>query len=105
MSISSLLKQFNLKYEDLNMAERDTLEDWLQKLSRGEIDVPKIRKYINKMIEGVELELSESKVPVRKDIFLKARLRNYLLLKAFLESPEKAKEKLEASLRNIKPKK
>lgn len=102
MNISELLEKFNLKYEDLNVAEKETLREWLEKLESTKIRVEDIRNYIRKMIDGVEMELSEPDVPKKKDIFLKGRLRNYLLLAAFLESPEKAKEALERQLKNLK---
>ena len=37
-----------------------------------------------------------------KDLQLKARLKNYIMLEAFLLAPEKAQKAVEDSLKNIK---
>ena len=102
MSIGDLLAKYNLKYEDLNINERETLQSWLENLASKEITLDRVKDYIREMISGVETELSECDLNRKKDIFLKSRLRNYLLLLAFLESPEKAKQALEKQLKNIK---
>lgn len=102
MTISDLLAKYNLKYEDLNSAEQDTLRSWLEELASREITLGDVKNYIREMIIGVETELSECDLNRKKDIFLKSRLRNYLLLLAFLESPEKAKQALEKQIKNIK---
>lgn len=102
--ISNLLEKFGLKHEELNVAERETLDNWLKVLSEKQLTVEGVKEYIRKMIDGVEMELVGSDIPKTKDLFLKARLRNYLLLAAFLESPDKAKKALENQLKNIKPK-
>jgi len=102
MSIGDLLAKYNLKYEDLNINERETLQGWLEDLASKEITLDRVKDYIREMISGVETELSECDLNRKKDIFLKSRLRNYLLLLAFLESPEKAKQALEKQLKNIK---
>ncbi|PIR72598.1 MAG: hypothetical protein COU42_00740 [Candidatus Nealsonbacteria bacterium CG10_big_fil_rev_8_21_14_0_10_36_24] len=102
MSIGDLLAKYNLKYEDLNINERETLQGWLENLASKEITLDRVKDYIREMISGVETELSECDLNRKKDIFLKSRLRNYLLLLAFLESPEKAKQALEKQLKNIK---
>ena len=100
--IDKLLKKFNLKYEDLNKVEKETLGGWLENLSKQKITVKGIEDYIRKMLTGVERELAQDDLPKTKDIFLKARMRNYLLLLDFLTSPEKAKRSIEESLKNIK---
>jgi hypothetical protein len=102
MTISDFLSKFNLKYEDLNASEKETLQTWLEELASKEITLDDVKKYIREMITGVEMELSECDINQKKDIFLKGRLKNYLLLLAFLESPEKAKQALEKQLKNIK---
>jgi len=100
--IDGILKKFGLKYEDLNEAEKETLRSWLENLSKQEITVEKIKEYIRNMLSGVEKELAQDNLPKTKDIFLKARMRNYLLLLDFLTSPEKAKKVVEEQLKNIK---
>ena len=54
------------------------------------------------MTESVEQELCEHELPRTKDIFLKARLKNYILLSDFLTTPDKAKKSLEQYLQGLK---
>lgn len=102
MTISDILKKFNLSYDDLNAAEKETLNEWLKKISQTEIKREDIKGYIRKMISGVETALVEADFRSKKDLYLKARLKNYILLEAFLDSPDKAKKALEQQIKNLK---
>ena len=93
--LDSLLEKAGLKYEDLKAAERETLNSWMEALQKNEVSLPKVKDYISSMREAIEQELCKTNNNTRQDIFLKARLRNYLLLEAFLSTPEKAKEQIE----------
>jgi len=96
--LDQLLEKFGLKYEELKPAEKETLNTWMSALEKGQIDLTKVRTYINAMKDGVEQELTKSDVGAKQDLFLKARLRNYMLLDAFLSTPERAKQQLENAL-------
>ncbi len=109
----SLLEKLNLKFEDLNAAERETYMQWHQSLANNTLTVGSVRDYIQQMKDAVEAELVGFTEPKsfwdflfrgKKRIYLTARLRNYMLLISFLTGPEKAKAALERSLSNIKPK-
>lgn len=58
------------------------------------------------MKNSIALQLSDLLVldeqSKEKDRLLKARLKNYLVLEAFLTSPEKAEKALRDSLKNLK---
>lgn len=99
--IDELLKKFGLKYEDLNSAEVETLNSWLSSLGQGSLSVERVREYISAMREAVETELTKTEHDNKQCTLLKARLRNYMLLDAFLTSPEKAKKHLEAAISGI----
>lgn len=99
--MDSLLDKFNLKYEDLKPAEQETLHLMLSDLKKNELTVMSIREYITKMKMGVEEELTKVGHETRQDIYLKARLRNYILLEAFLVSPEQAQKEIEKALAGI----
>ena len=96
--IDELLAKAGLKYEDLNPSERETLNVWMEALQKGQVSVEKIKEYITSMKESVEQELSKSNLGSKQDLFLKARLRNYMLLDAFMTTPEKAKEQIENAI-------
>jgi hypothetical protein len=99
--IDEILAKYNLKYEDLNPVEKETLNTWIEVLQKGELSLDKIKQYIVDMKEAVAMELSKHNLRNKKDLYLKARLRNYILLDAFLTTPEKAKEKIEEALSGI----
>jgi hypothetical protein len=103
--LSSLLSKFNLKYEDLTPVERDTLNQWMQSLSHKQLTVPIVTEYVRKLIEAVERELATYNLSKEQDLFLKARLKNFLMLHDFLTAPDKAQKHIEQSLQNIKPNK
>lgn len=99
--LQELLDKLGLKYEELNSVERDTLNSWLQGMSQNQLSVEKVREYISQMKDSVEVEIADTKLDKKNDLFLKARLKNYMLLEAFLQTPEKAKAALERSLAGI----
>lgn len=109
--MSNLLEKFDIKYEDLNPAEQETFKEWQQALAQNVLTIESIRDYLKSLIEAVEKELSELKESTsfwtwiyawKKDFYLKARLKNYLILYDFLSAPEKARKYIEQSIKNIK---
>jgi hypothetical protein len=96
--MDEILQKFGLKFEDLSSAERDTLNQWIQSLGKNTLSVEMIRGYISNMKASVEDELTKTDLKTKQDIYLKARLRNYMLLEAFLSTPTKAKEAMEQAL-------
>lgn len=105
MNIDTLLQKAGLKYEDLNSAERETLGVWMDSLNKSKVTLGTVRDYITKMKEAVERELTGTEHNSKQDLLLKARLRNYMLLDAFLISPEKAKEAIESAISGMIPRK
>lgn len=105
MKIDDILERVGLQYEDLKREEKETLDQWMQALKQRKVTVETIKKHIVSMRETVERELATSKLGTKEDTFLKARLRNYLLLEAFLVSPERAKEALENAIAGMIPRK
>lgn len=96
--LEEILEKAGLKYEDLNASEKETINVWLDALQKGQLTVEKIRGYISSMKDAVEQELCKHNVGSKQDLFLKARLRNYMLLEAFLSTPERAKQQMESAL-------
>lgn len=114
MNIDEILEKVGVKYEELNAIERKTFNEMVEKVSKTEINNETLKNYISAMKDSVEKELSEEPEYVRvwlfafrndKNILLKARLRNYILLEAFLDTPKKAKEALDRALAGMIPKK
>ena len=103
--LDEILDKAGLKYEDLTAVEKETLNTWMDALQKGQISVEKVREYITSMKEAVEQELTKFDLDPNQDLFLKARLRNYMLLDAYLSTPERAKQQIENSIAGMIPKK
>lgn len=101
----NLLEKFNLKYEDLSTEEIATLTTWVNALQQGSLSTDKLKDFISSMKYSVENELSKVGHDSKQDIYLKARLRNLMLLEAFMSSPEKAKARLDQAIAGIVGKK
>jgi len=93
--LDDLLEKSGLKYEQLKIPEKEQLNVWVNALQTSQLSVEKIREYITSMREAVEQELTKHNLDSKQDLYLKARLRNYMLLEAFLGTPEKARQQLE----------
>ena len=103
--LDEILEKSGLKYEQLTALEKETLNTWMDALQKGQISVEKVREYITSMKEAVEQELTKFDLDPNQDLFLKARLRNYMLLDAYLSTPERAKQQIENSIAGMIPKK
>jgi len=96
--MDEILSKFGLKYGDLEKDEKETLKTWMEALSKNELNLEKVREYLSSMRSSVEQELTKVGHNTKEDIFMKARLRNYMLLEAFLSTPERAKKAIEQAL-------
>lgn len=103
--IDQILERLGLKYEDLKPAERDTLATWMESLNKNQLTLEGVKGYIASMRDSVEQELTKTGHDTKQDLLLKARLRNYMLLEAFLSTPEKAKQALERAMAGLVVKK
>jgi len=100
-----------VKYDDMNEAERATLNSWIDSVKQEQLSVIDIKGYIQRLRSDVEEELyktPETKrvwlfftVANRDAILLKARLRNYMLLEDFLSGPDKARKAVERNLQRL----
>jgi len=111
--MESFLQKLGIKREDLNIAEKETLNKWLEALSKNQISVKEIQEYINEMISALEREafgydkpkgIAEYLFRSTRKKHLEARLQNYVMLRDFLTAPEKARSYVEKSLSNVVPK-
>lgn len=105
MSVTDKIEETGIRIEDLNAAEKATYDLMLKAVTDSQLTPEKLKDYILSMRDAVENELVREILNTTQDIFLKARLRNYMLLESFLLSPEKAKQALEASIADLVPKK
>ena len=102
MNLFKLLEAKDIVYEDLNSAERETFTQMATAYASKELTVADIKEYIQKAKISVENDLAAYDLPKDKDLLLKARLRNYIMLLDFLDGPEKAKRWIEQAINNLK---
>lgn len=100
--IDKLLEEQGLKYEDLNMVERETYKAAnfdLSSISSGDL-----KQHIVDMKNSIALQLCDidPQENYYVDLQLKSRLKNYILLESFLATPEKAEKAIKDSLKNMK---
>lgn len=96
--VDQWLEKKGLKFEELTVDERTTYTGMLEMLGKSELSLAKLKDYITAMRESVEQELTKTDHNSKQDLFLKARLRNYILLEGFLTGPERARKILEQQL-------
>lgn len=92
----------NLKYEELTREEKDF---YLQSQEMIEQKPPSIAEQVDNlenMIDNLLLELVDLRTQSAKDTFLKARVKNLLVIKASLTSAERAKKQLKKLLERTK---
>ena len=81
-------------FDDLRPDEKDSYFKLLELAESSKITLEDITKHIHEMRMGVEYSLASDKLNSKEDLFLKARLKNYILLEALFDRPERAKQML-----------
>lgn len=95
--LDRVLQDNGIKYEHLNTAEKETYNAKYFELEQ--ITPEKLTTYIRDMKDSIAMQLTD--VPWWKlftNVLLKARLKNYILLEAFLTAPQKAEEAMRKAL-------
>ena len=96
----SVLESQNLSYEDLRPEEKRAYDE--AGSSSNPISPEEFLEHVKEMIASVTLELCDTPdTPDSQDknSKLKARLKNYTIWQAFLETPIKARKAFEKSIR------
>lgn len=102
MDIDSMLKKYGVKYEDLNAVERESFNNMLASMQQNQLTLEKLKEHLEGMRDSLINEVSNYANGSKQDLFVKARLRNYTLLLAFMQTPEKAKKAFERALAGVK---
>jgi hypothetical protein len=109
--LHNLLEKQGIKFEELNPAERETFQQWQKALAQNQLTVEGIKDYLKSLIEAVEKDLTDLKESTslftalfnwKRDFYLKARLKNYLMMYDFITAPDRAQKQIEQSIKNIK---
>ena len=100
---TEILAKFGIKdYDQLNEAEQATLREMVDKVEKAKITLEDVKKAIASMREAIEADLVKVETTGRKDLFLKARLRNVILLETILTRPDRARASLETYIEGAK---
>lgn len=112
--IEDLLEKHGLTYGDLDQGRYDGEKEYLDKmqadLKKNTISIDSTRKYLSSMREAVERKLINEPefkhwliftIPNRKQILLKARLENYILLELYLSTPDRITAQIDDMIGNI----
>ena len=112
MKLEDLLGQFGLSLDELNAAERQTLNDWLGKLRSKQLTLPDVQEHLASLVSALEREIAGLETPPtlvswlfasRRQLYLRARLKNYLMIQDFLLGPQRAEKWVTAQVQNLKP--
>ena len=104
MGITDELGDKGVNIEKLTADEKQTYFTMLDAVRDSQLSIEKLRDYIIQMRSAVEQELVKTDLGAGQDLFLKARLKNYMLLESFLISPEKAKKAYDEMVATIREK-
>lgn len=99
--VQSLLEEKGLKYEDLNYTEKE----YIKNLNLGQqgYSLADFKDALYQLKDQLAMELCDTpsdQEHAEKNVLLKARLKNYMILYAKLVAPQKAQEALERALEN-----
>src|SRR4051812_11028995 len=96
-----LLEKYNLSFDDLNAAERETLTKWADALKTKTLTLQNVKEYIDNCVIALGRQLADLDQPdnlwqwltrKKRMVYVQARLKNYLMLQDFLTAPERAQK-------------
>ena len=102
MSATDEIEEKGINIEKLSSEEKQTYFTMLDAVRESQLSVEKLRDYIITMRDAVENELTKTDLTASQDLFLKARLKNYMLLESFLISPERAQKAYDEAVARIR---
>ncbi len=99
--LDNLLKSRGIKdYDDLSSDEKAEYFKMLEIAESATITLEDVKTHIKAMKDAVEFALANEKITKNEDLFLKARLKNYLFFENVLNKPERARHMLAQYGRN-----
>lgn len=111
--LDKLLEERGLTFDQLQGEERTMYFRWMEQLSVKELTIDDVKTYVSGLRKIIEKELATSDLTAygifgflftwrkNKDLFLKARLKNIMLLEDMLVGPEQAKKSLEEYIKSL----
>lgn len=110
--VDDLLKPHGLKYEQLTAEEQITLTQMIDQAQDKKLTPEKTKNFLRSLIGSVEKDLVSTdefvyvfggliKLRNWKQVMLKARLQNYLMLETIFTSPDQAKREIAEALTRL----
>lgn len=96
--LDKFLEDRGLKYQDLNREEKDFYLNSQKQIEQKPPTIHEQVEQLEDMLDNLLFELIEVRTKNNKDTFLKARVKNLLIIKASLTNAERAKKQLQRLL-------
>jgi|ERR1019366_84833 hypothetical protein len=100
MHLNQLLEKLDLRPDDLTIEERKTYEQWSQVYSSSTVTVENLKTFIPTQLEWLRHQQNDYRNSEKKDVYLKATIRNLEMIYAFIMGPEKQKAWLDKTLQH-----
>ena len=97
--LSKILEKLGVKdYSELKYAERQAYLQWAEVLTKPDLTIEDLKKILPVKKQEIIDELRKWENEPKKDLYLKATLRNLEMLTDIIITPEKAREELKKRL-------
>jgi len=96
--LHNLLEKLNLKFEDLTAEEKKAYEEYTAVLSQPEVTIDDLKAFLLAQLKRLQSEQNDYRNTEKKDLYLKASIRNLEMIFAFIQGPEARKKWLEETL-------
>jgi hypothetical protein len=90
-----------LDLEKLNYQERISYQNLVEQYKIKQLSVEDIKDSITKLLFAAIRELAEVGLDDKRDLFLKARVKNYLVLLDILTVPEQVEKQLSEAVKKL----
>lgn len=97
--LKKVLDSIEATYDELSEEEKKTLEQYEETLSIPEITIDDVKTFIPAEIARIVQELENYRNSEKKEIYLKARLRNMRALEVYVLQPERDRARLKKELK------
>lgn len=87
-----VLKKLGINYENLEEWEKQSFDEYEKRLATKEIKLDDVKDFVSFQISTLQSQLLSYDNSKDKDLFLKACLRNMMILSAFIGSSENQKK-------------
>ncbi len=101
--LTKMLKRIGKTYEELSPQAKATYNSWAKVLDGKPITPERLKDFLKGEKDRLVSELTTPKIKLNspQDLWLKLRIRNYEIIVALIESPEKGAERFEEHLKRV----